>query len=1417
MEANSKKYTAFAIPGSGLWHYTRMPFGLCNAPRTFQRLIDSLFGPEFEPNIFGYLDDIIVATDTFEEHLQWLEVVLSKLREAGLSVNRKKCEFCCQRLTYLGFVLDAEGLRPDPERVAPVLNCKPPRNLKELRSFLGCISWYSRFIRMESSVKVPLLKLTKKNAPWLWGPEQSEAFESLKRALISSPVLARPDFSKPFKVQSDASAYAIGAVLTQDQDDGEHPIVYISRVLNAAERNYSTTERECLAVVWAIKKFRPYLEGYEFTVVTDHAALKSLQMAKEPAGRLARWALELQNWSFKIEHRKGVHMKIPDFLSRMPIQGEGEIAAFATIEDPWYISLVAEVEQTPQKFKKKWRVEDGLLYKFREDKLLDPIEDGIEGWRLAVPAEHRQRVLEDAHNEVTAGHLGLEKTYDRVARATSAVTSTMADGGPPDDQDICRCYTPGQTELDQSKAGAESPTNATGGIADNAARMVEDLAWQAETDEWWSTQLFSPQQKPLPPTREGTDVEDLIAWLATDSTPEWPILRQAPTTTPAAGTTATGANARTDRPLTLGETAEGKPSSVPQAKADAQSGEDTRARRKHDCAELKKLEEQALEQKAEARRLIRERKEAVEEEQKLRAEEEALRNSLQRLARQRAELGENLQTKTRKINLAIKHANYLDGEAADVRKYLAGQAQMGDTTQKPPQARSAPTASRPATTAQAHGAIRREPPSATAPRAPRANQPPPQQWPEKRYKQFSRVPHPGYLVALPGETPRGRYERILRLFEEIRTPAEDRQRVLRECFPDGTPRAEKDPNARNAVTEEKMNDWRARREALPTRRVMSEVSALLDCCEEPPADLSGEWLMDGVTTELAVWTEGRDQRDGLRRIFSKVRRLSNSGPERDGNRKRLGVYTPKPISRLASDLLISPTTFRTMALKGSAGGSSQQSRSADTSDITRRVGKASLRARQSTIDRETADLEDLDRKNQRTQLEEKSSRSAVSLSIVDWRARREALPTRRVMSEVSALLDCCEEPPADLSGEWLMDGVTTELAVWTEGRDQRDGLRRIFSKVRRLSNSGPERDGNRKRLGVYTPKPISRLASDLLISPTTFRTMALKGSAGGSSQQSRSADTSDITRRVGKASLRARQSTIDRETADLEDLDRKNQRTQLEEKSSRSAVSLSIVDWRARREALPTRRVMSEVSALLDCCEEPPADLSGEWLMDGVTTELAVWTEGRDQRDGLRRIFSKVRRLSNSGPERDGNRKRLGVYTPKPISRLASDLLISPTTFRTMALKGRTALDTLMSELSSAQEMVKTHFSNLLWKTLGGFDIYTNNTNYRHQYVTTHPNTFTPKKQISFQNVKLEPDVHGAVTVHVLRRATTGPNSNSPCSALPSKYFYSGTRPALPYITRSVHVSSIYLHIKRIDVLISCRIDNQLGGSRQDY
>ena len=194
-----------------------------------------------------------------------------------------------------GILLDKEGLRSDPEKVVPVLEYPTPHNIKQLGRFLGMVGWYARFIRNESSIKIPLVKLLCKRIEWQWGEDQEEAFETLKRALIMTPVLARPDFNgasktgKPLMVQCDASNFAIGTVLMKEGEDGEHPIVYINRVLTPAEKNYSTTE--CLAMSWAIKKLRPYLEGYQFTVITDHSALKWLYNIKEPSGHLARWAL----------------------------------------------------------------------------------------------------------------------------------------------------------------------------------------------------------------------------------------------------------------------------------------------------------------------------------------------------------------------------------------------------------------------------------------------------------------------------------------------------------------------------------------------------------------------------------------------------------------------------------------------------------------------------------------------------------------------------------------------------------------------------------------------------------------------------------------------------------------------------------------------------------------------------------------------------------------------------------------------------------------------------------------------------------------------------------------------------------------------------------------------------------------------
>ncbi|CAB0036640.1 unnamed protein product, partial [Trichogramma brassicae] len=222
----------------------------------------------------------------------------------------------------------------------------------------------------------------------------------------------------PFKVQCDASGVAVGAVLTQEQQDGEHPIVYASRSLTGAERNYSTTEKECLAVLWSIRKVRPYIEGYRFVVITDHSALKWLRNLKDPTGRLARWALEMQQqWDFVIEHRKGALHHLPDALSRVFTDEDGEVRVCSTAEivDEWYLRMLEEVEKHPARYP-QWRVDEGRLYRFKRNSLLDPVAGREGDWKLVVPEEWKERILRDSHNEPATGHLGVEKTYDRVAQ-----------------------------------------------------------------------------------------------------------------------------------------------------------------------------------------------------------------------------------------------------------------------------------------------------------------------------------------------------------------------------------------------------------------------------------------------------------------------------------------------------------------------------------------------------------------------------------------------------------------------------------------------------------------------------------------------------------------------------------------------------------------------------------------------------------------------------------------------------------------------------------------------------------------------------------------------------------------------------------------------------------------------------------------
>ncbi|CAB0042118.1 unnamed protein product [Trichogramma brassicae] len=277
------------------------------------------------------------------------------------------------------------------------------------------VGWYSRFIKNEAEIKVPLARLLRKDTPFVWGSDQEQAFATLKQSLSEAPVLVRPDFDKEFAIQTDASDYAIGAVLTQEREDGEHPVYYISRVLTSAERNYTVTEKECLAVLWAIEKFRPYVEGYHFRVVTDHRALSWLRNFKDPQGRVARWALKLMEYDFEIVYRKGSLHYVPDALSRaFECDERSEFFEFERIEDEWYMKKLSELKKSPSKYI-NWCIEDGMLYKRSYNALLDPVSNAENSWRLVVPAEQRERVLTESHCLTSSGHLGAKKTYDRLA------------------------------------------------------------------------------------------------------------------------------------------------------------------------------------------------------------------------------------------------------------------------------------------------------------------------------------------------------------------------------------------------------------------------------------------------------------------------------------------------------------------------------------------------------------------------------------------------------------------------------------------------------------------------------------------------------------------------------------------------------------------------------------------------------------------------------------------------------------------------------------------------------------------------------------------------------------------------------------------------------------------------------------------
>eukprot|EP00261_Vitis_vinifera_P031347 XP_019072590.1 PREDICTED: uncharacterized protein LOC109121780 [Vitis vinifera] len=340
--------TTFTCP-FGTYAYRRMPFGLCNAPATFQRCMLSIFSDMVERIMEVFMDDITVYGTSFEDCLSHLEDVLKRCIEKDLVLNWEKCHFMVNQGIVLGHVISKKGIEVDRAKVELILKLPPPTNVKGIRQFLGHAGFYRRFIKDFSKIAKPLCELLVKDAKFEWDDKCQRSFELLKQFLTSAPIVRAPNWELPFEVMCDSSDYAIGAVLGQREDGKPYVIYYASKSLNDAQRNYTTTEKELLAVVYALDKFRAYLIGSSIVVFTDHSALKYLLTKQDAKARLIRWILLLQEFNLQIRDKKGVENVVADHLSRLniahdthglPINDDFPEESLMLVEEvPWFAHI----------------------------------------------------------------------------------------------------------------------------------------------------------------------------------------------------------------------------------------------------------------------------------------------------------------------------------------------------------------------------------------------------------------------------------------------------------------------------------------------------------------------------------------------------------------------------------------------------------------------------------------------------------------------------------------------------------------------------------------------------------------------------------------------------------------------------------------------------------------------------------------------------------------------------------------------------------------------------------------------------------------------------------------------------------------------------------------------------------------------
>lgn len=319
MHPDSVAKTAFSTE-TGHFEFLRMPFGLKNSPPTFQRVMNNILRGIQNETALVYLDDILIYSTSLKEHIDRLREVFNRLREANFKVQLDKTEFLRKEVAYLGHIVTPEGVKPNPDKIRAIKNYPIPKNTKEIKGFLGLLGYYRKFIKDFAKLTKPLTHCLKKETKIdINKPEYVNSFEICKNILCNEPLLQYPDFEKEFILTTDASNYAVGAILSQIKNGADLPIAYASRTLNKSETQYSAIEKELLAIVFGTKYFRPYIYGRKFKIYTDHKPLQWLFSVKEPNSRLLRWRLKLEEYDYEIKYKKGKSNKNADALSRIQL------------------------------------------------------------------------------------------------------------------------------------------------------------------------------------------------------------------------------------------------------------------------------------------------------------------------------------------------------------------------------------------------------------------------------------------------------------------------------------------------------------------------------------------------------------------------------------------------------------------------------------------------------------------------------------------------------------------------------------------------------------------------------------------------------------------------------------------------------------------------------------------------------------------------------------------------------------------------------------------------------------------------------------------------------------------------------------------------------------------------------------------